>query len=89
LPELDECSAAAMCYTSGTTGYPKGVVYSHRSICLHSMAVASASAFALSRRDRALVLPSMFHGNAWGIPHVGWWVGADLIFPGRFVQASL
>ena len=88
LPELDERLGAAMCYTSGTTGNPKGVVYSHRSICLHSMAVASASAFGLSRRDRALVLPSMFHGNAWGIPHVGWWVGADLIFPGRFVQAE-
>jgi fatty-acyl-CoA synthase len=88
LPELDERSGAAMCYTSGTTGHPKGVVYSHRSICLHSMAVASASAFGLSRRDRALVLPSMFHANAWGIPHVGWWVGADLIFPGRFVQAE-
>ncbi len=88
LPDLDERSGAAMCYTSGTTGHPKGVVYSHRSICLHSMAVASASAFGLSRRDRALVLPSMFHANAWGIPHVGWWVGADLIFPGRFVQAE-
>ncbi|MBI2804339.1 MAG: long-chain fatty acid--CoA ligase [Planctomycetes bacterium] len=88
LPDLDERSAAAMCYTSGTTGNPKGVVYSHRSICLHSMAVASASAFDLSWRDRALVIPSMFHANAWGIPHVGWWVGADLIFPGRFVQAE-
>jgi fatty-acyl-CoA synthase len=77
-----------MCYTSGTTGNPKGVVYGHRSIYLHSICVASASAFALTQRDRALVLPSMFHANAWGIPHAGWWVGADLIFPGRFVQSE-
>ena len=83
---LDERSAAAMCYTSGTTGNPKGVVYSHRSIYLHSMAVIAPSAFGLSRLDRALVIPSMFHANAWGIPHAGWWVGASLIFPGRHVQ---
>jgi fatty-acyl-CoA synthase len=87
-PETDERAAAAMCYTSGTTGNPKGVVYGHRSIYLHSICVASASAFALTQRDRALVLPSMFHANAWGIPHAGWWVGADLIFPGRFVQSE-
>jgi fatty-acyl-CoA synthase len=88
LPDVDERSAAAMCYTSGTTGNPKGVVYSHRSICLHSMAVVSPSSFGLSALDRALVIPSMFHANAWGIPHAGWWVGSDLIFPGRFAQAE-
>jgi fatty-acyl-CoA synthase len=88
LPDVDERAAAAMCYTSGTTGNPKGVVYSHRSICLHSMAVVSPSSFGLSAHDRALVIPSMFHANAWGIPHAGWWVGSDLIFPGRFVQAE-
>ena len=88
LPEVNERSAAAMCYTSGTTGNPKGVVYSHRSICLHSMAVISPSSFGLSPLDRALVIPSMFHANAWGIPHAGWWVGSDLIFPGRFAQAE-
>jgi len=87
-PTLDERSAAAMCYTSGTTGNPKGVVYSHRSIYLHSMACASASGFGLNQYDRALILPSMFHANAWGIPHAGWWVGANLILPGRFVQAE-
>jgi fatty-acyl-CoA synthase len=87
-PAIDERSAAAMCYTSGTTGNPKGVVYSHRSIYLHSMASATASAFGLTCRDRALIVPSMFHANAWGIPHTGWWVGADLIFPGRFAQSE-
>jgi fatty-acyl-CoA synthase len=87
-PSLDERSAAAMCYTSGTTGNPKGVVYSHRSIYLHSLACASSSGFGLSQYDRALVLPSMFHANAWGIPHAGWWVGANLILPNRYVQAE-
>ena len=87
-PSVDERSAAAMCYTSGTTGNPKGVVYSHRSIYLHSTNVASASGCALTHRDRALILPPMFHANAWGIPHAGWWVGSDLIFPGRFVQSE-
>jgi fatty-acyl-CoA synthase len=87
-PAIDERSAAAMCYTSGTTGNPKGVVYSHRSIYLHSMAAASASTFGLTCRDRALITPSMFHANGWGIPHAGWWVGADLIFPGRFLQSA-
>jgi fatty-acyl-CoA synthase len=87
-PSLDERSAAAMCYTSGTTGNPKGVVYSHRSIYLHAAAIVSASGFALNQNDRALVVPPMFHANSWGIPHAGWWVGADLILPGKYVQAE-
>jgi len=88
MPALNERSAAAMCYTSGTTGNPKGVVYSHRSIYLHSMAAVSATGFAITQRDRVLVAPSMFHANGWGMPHAGWWVGADLILPGRFLQAE-
>lgn len=87
-PEIDERTAAAICYTSGTTGNPKGVAYSHRSIYLHSMSLASASAFGLTCRDRVLVIPSMFHANAWGIPHAAWMVGANLILPGRFVQSA-
>jgi len=87
-PEPDERSAASMCYTSGTTGNPKGVVYSHRSTYLHSMAECSGSVFGLSDRDKMLILPSMFHANAWGLPYAAWMCGAAIIFPGRHVQAE-
>lgn len=84
----DENDAAAMCYTSGTTGNPKGVVYSHRSTYLHSLAVSSSGSLGLSSSDRALVIVPMFHANAWGIPYAGWFVGSDMIMPGRFLQAA-
>jgi fatty-acyl-CoA synthase len=87
-PQLDERQAAALCYTSGTTGNPKGVLYSHRSICLHSTASLMTDALGLSRRDRALVVVPMFHANAWGIPHGAALAGADLIMPDRFLQAE-
>ena len=87
-PELDERSAAAMCYTSGTTGNPKGVVYSHRSIYLHSMGLHSANSLGLGERDRALIVPSMFHANSWGLPHAAWLAGSDYVFPNRFLQAE-
>jgi fatty-acyl-CoA synthase len=87
-PELDERSAAAMCYTSGTTGNPKGVVYSHRSTWLHSYAGMSANALAASERDRVLVIVPMFHANAWGMPYTAFLAGTDLIFPERFLQAE-
>jgi fatty-acyl-CoA synthase len=87
-PELDERDAAAMCYTSGTTGNPKGVVYSHRSMYLHSMAVAMGNVFALSERDRVLPVVPMFHANAWGLPYAGFLAGADLIMPDRFLQPA-
>ena len=87
-PEIDETSAAAMCYTSGTTGPPKGVVYSHRSTFLHSLGVCSGEALGLSQYDRLLPVVPMFHGNAWGMPYAGWLVGADLLLPNRFTQAG-
>jgi fatty-acyl-CoA synthase len=86
-PDLDEKSAAAMCYTSGTTGNPKGVVYSHRSSYLHSMAVCAANAIGLVDGDRALPIVPMFHANAWGMPYAALMAGADLLLPDRFLQA--
>jgi len=87
-PEIDERSAAGMCYTSGTTGNPKGVAYSHRSIYLHSMAVLAPTCVGLTDRDRLLAIPSMFHANSWGLLHAAWAAGSDLIFPGRYLQAE-
>jgi fatty-acyl-CoA synthase len=85
-PDVDERSAAAMCYTSGTTGHPKGVVYSHRSMHLHSMAVCMGGVMGLSEADRVLPVVPMFHANAWGLPYAAVMSGADLIMPDRFLQ---
>jgi len=87
-PELSERAAAAMCYTSGTTGNPKGVAYSHRSTYLHSLLVTSSASIALSNTDRMLTIVPMFHANAWGVPYAAWMIGADLIFPQQFLQAG-
>ena len=87
-PEIDERAAAAMCFTSGTTGNPKGVAYSHRSTYLHSLAVTSASAMALTDHDRVLAIVPMFHANAWGLPYAAFLGGASLVMPGRFLQAE-
>ncbi len=87
-PDVDERSAAAMCYTSGTTGNPKGVVYSHRSTYLHTIAGSSAQAMPLNQYDRALMIVPMFHANAWGLPYVCWSVGADLVMPQQHLQAE-
>jgi fatty-acyl-CoA synthase len=83
-PAIDERSAASMCYTTGTTGDPKGVAYSHRSVYLHSFAVWAT--FRLDDRGRLLIIVPMFHVNAWGTPYAGWLVGSDLLLPGRFLQ---
>jgi acyl-CoA synthetase (AMP-forming)/AMP-acid ligase II len=85
-PDVDERSAAAMCYTSGTTGHPKGVVYSHRSMHLHSMAVCAGTVFALSEHDRVLPVVPMFHANAWGLPYAAIMAGAGLVMPDRYLQ---
>ncbi len=87
-PELDERQAAALCYTSGTTGNPKGVLYSHRSISLHSSASLMADANGLSRADRVLAVVPMFHANAWGLPYGAVLAGADLILPDRYLDAE-
>ncbi|MGH7499483.1 MAG: AMP-binding protein, partial [Gemmatimonadales bacterium] len=87
LPETDERAAASMCYTSGTTGRPKAVVYSHRALVLHSMATAMAGSFALSERDVVLAAVPMFHANAWGLPYTAALTGAALVFPGEHPNA--
>jgi fatty-acyl-CoA synthase len=87
-PSLDERSAAGLCYTSGTTGNPKGVLYSHRSTVLHALGTCGASALGISFRDRVLPVVPMFHANAWGLPYASGLGGADLVMPGRFLQAE-
>ncbi|MGJ8686467.1 MAG: long-chain fatty acid--CoA ligase, partial [Spongiibacteraceae bacterium] len=81
-PELDENSACALCYTSGTTGNPKGVLYSHRSTVLHAMTVATPNALQLGMEDAVLPVVPLFHVNAWGIPYAALMNGAKLVLPG-------
>ena len=87
-PELDERDAAVVCYTSGTTGAPKGVVYSHRSVFLHTLATLGKDTFGICQSDRILLLPSMFHANAWGLPYSAWFAGADLLLPGPHLKST-
>src|SRR5437660_2392439 len=84
-PKLDELSAAAMCYTSGTTGNPKGVVYSHRSQFLHTMCVLQKDALGVGESDVLLPVVPMFHANSWGLPYAAGMSGCKLIFPDRFM----
>jgi len=81
-PELDERTASALCYTSGTTGHPKGVLYDHRSTVLHAYASALPDAIDLAARDCVLPVVPMFHANAWGLPYAAVMVGAKLVLPG-------
>ncbi len=85
-PEIDDRAASGLCYTSGTTGNPKGVLYSHRSNVLHAMGACLADALGISRSDRVLPVVPMFHANAWGLPYSSTLMGADMIMPGRFLQ---
>lgn len=87
-PAVDERAAAALCYTSGTTGNPKGVLYSHRSIALHATSNLFVDGVGMSSRDRVLSVVPMFHVNAWGAPFAAPLCGADLVFPTRFLQAQ-
>ncbi|QDQ97289.1 long-chain fatty acid--CoA ligase [Tomitella fengzijianii] len=87
-PELDERTAAAMCYTSGTTGDPKGVAYSHRSIWLHSMSVCMTDGMGLKQGDLALAIVPQFHAMSWGMPYAAFMIGASLLMPDRFLQPA-
>ncbi|GAB4577116.1 MAG: hypothetical protein Tsb008_22620 [Rhodothalassiaceae bacterium] len=81
-PDLDENMAAGLCYTSGTTGDPKGVLYSHRSNVLHTMAAAMSDTLGVSARDAVLPVVPMFHANAWGVPYLAAMTGAKLVLNG-------
>ncbi|HET8997203.1 MAG TPA: long-chain-fatty-acid--CoA ligase, partial [Acetobacteraceae bacterium] len=85
-PDFDENTASALCYTSGTTGRPKGVLYSHRSTVLHAYAIALPDVLGLHATDRILPVVPMFHVNAWGIPHGTALTGAGLVLPGRHLD---
>lgn len=87
-PEFDENSASSICYTSGTTGNPKGAVYSHRSTILHAYASALPDAMDCSAKDVILPVVPMFHVNAWGLPYSGALVGAKLVFPGPHLDGK-
>ncbi len=88
LPDVDERSAAAMCYTTGTTGKPKGVLYSHRSLVLHTFALSLPDAMGVSEHDVVLPVVPMFHANGWGLPYAAMMAGAKLVLPGPHLDPA-
>ena len=87
-PQFDENTASALCYTSGTTGRPKGVLYSHRSTVLHAYAIALPDVLDMRATSRILPVVPMFHVNAWGIPYAAALTGATLVLPGRHLDGA-
>jgi len=87
-PEFDECSASGLCYTSGTTGNPKGVLYSHRSTILHSMAIAQPDNLSLSALDCVLPAAPLYHAQSWGLPYAACMVGSKFVLPGRHLDGK-
>ncbi|HEV8612430.1 MAG TPA: long-chain fatty acid--CoA ligase [Gemmatimonadales bacterium] len=85
-PALEEEEAAALCYTSGTTGHPKGVLYSHRALVLHTLGISLADAFQIRERDVLLAIVPMFHANAWGLPFAAAMLGCAVVLPGPHLQ---
>ena len=85
---IDEHDAAAMCYTSGTTGRPKGVLYSHRAIMLHSLAQGLRDSLAIAEDDTVLPIVPMFHVNAWGLPFTATWFGCNQVYPGPHLDRA-
>ena len=88
-PVFDENTASSLCYTSGTTGNPKGVLYSHRSTVLHTYGAALPDALNCSARDSILPVVPMFHVNAWGLPYIACMVGAKMVMPGQIRRARV
>ena len=87
-PRLEENAGAALCYTSGTTGDPKGVLYSHRTLSLHTLVMSAHDTYRLGERDRVLAVVPMFHAMGWNLPYVAGLAGCDVILPGRYLQAE-
>ena len=86
--DFDETAPCGLCFTSGTTGAPKGVTYTHRSSFLHTLRVLQADVMAISARDSVLAVVPMFHANAWGLPFAAPAAGAKLVLPGRHVDGA-
>jgi fatty-acyl-CoA synthase len=87
-PELEEDAPASLCYTSGTTGNPKGVLYSHRTLCVHSVSMSSHDTYRISEADTVMAVVPLFHAMGWNLPYVSGLVGCDLVLPGRYLQAE-